>query len=211
MEMSGWARMSNWALVCFVLSRFLLGCWAGRKGLLQSPGQHLPLLRRILIGALVVWMFCSALGLVQAPLRAAWPVINVEPVRMIIRMLLRMGPLALGIAYAVGFVLLFHIAAWSRRLAFLAPLGRMALTNYLAQSLIGIALFYGPRLGLGPAKRLAVVLLTWALLMVLQMMWSAWWLARFHHGPVEWLWRWLTYGERPRFLHDRNAYRGVTH
>ena len=41
MEMSGWARISNWALVCFVLGRFLLGYWAGRKGLLQSPDRHL--------------------------------------------------------------------------------------------------------------------------------------------------------------------------
>ncbi|MGJ6011245.1 DUF418 domain-containing protein [Pseudomonas aeruginosa] len=200
MEMSGWARISNWALVCFVLGRFLLGYWAGRKGLLQSPDRHLPLLRRILAGALVAWLLSSLLSLVQAPMRAVWPAIDVEPVKMAIRMLLRVGPLALGIAYAVGFVLLFRKPAWSRRLAFLAPLGRMALTNYLTQNLIGIALFYGIGLGLGPAHGMAVVLLAWALVLALQIAWSHWWLERFRYGPVEWLWRWLTYGERPRLL-----------
>ncbi|MGH8462710.1 MAG: DUF418 domain-containing protein [Pseudomonas sp.] len=205
MEMSGWARISNWALVCFVLSRFLLGYWAGRKGLLQSPGQHLPLLRRILSGALVAWALSSVLGVVQAPLRAAWPVVDVEPVKMAIRMLLRGAPLALGIAYAVGFVLLFRKAAWSRRLAFLVPLGRMALTNYLTQSLIGIALFYGIGLGLGPPTGMALVLTAWVVVLAMQILWSRWWLDRFHYGPVEWLWRWLTYGERPLLARRADA------
>ena len=199
MEMSGWARLSNWALVCFVLGRFLLGYWAGRKGLLQSPGRYLPLLRSILAGALVAWSLSTLLWLTQAPMRAAWPAIDVEPVKMLIRMLLRIGPLALGIAYAVGFVLLFHRPAWSRRLNFLAPLGRMALTNYLAQSMLGIALFYGIGLGLGPADGMGVVLLASTLVLALQAIWSRWWLDRFLYGPVEWLWRWLTYGEQPRF------------
>lgn len=200
MEMSGWARLSNWALVCFVLGRFLLGYWAGRKGLLQAPDKHLPLLRRILIGSLIAWLLASLLSLVQGPMRATWPILNVEPVKMAVRMLLRVGPLALGIAYAIGFVLLFRRGDWSSRLAYLAPLGRMALTNYLTQSLLGIVLFYGVGLGLGPAHGMAVVLLAWALVLSLQIVWSQWWLARFRYGPVEWLWRWFTYGERPRIL-----------
>ena len=47
---------------------------------------------------------------------------------------------------------------------------------------------------------MAVVLLAWALVLALQIAWSHWWLERFRYGPVEWLWRWLTYGERPRLL-----------
>lgn len=207
MEMSGWTRLSNWALVCFVLGRFLLGYWAGRNGLLQSPDQHLPLLRRILAGALVAWFLSTLLSQVQAPLRAAWPAIHVEPVKKTIRVLLRMGPLALGIAYAIGFVLLYRRRAWSHRLAFLAPLGRMALTNYLLQSLAGIALFYGIGLGVGPGYGLAAVLLAWILVLTLQIAWSRWWLDRFRFGPIEWLWRWLTYGERPRLL--RGTHVGV--
>lgn len=197
-QMSNWARVSNWALVCFVLGRFLLGYWAGRRGLLQSPGTHRLLLRRILASALIAWALSTVLGLVQAPLREAWPAIDVEPVKVAIRMLLRVGPLALGIAYAVGFVLLFLRAGWSRRLAVFAPLGRMALSNYLAQSVLGIALFYGVGLDLGCTSGLAGVLLAWIAIIALQLWWSRWWLARFAYGPAEWLWRWATYGQRPR-------------
>lgn len=200
MEMSNRARISNWALLCFVLGRFLLGYWAGRKGLLQSPEHHLPLLRRIFIGALVAWLLSMALSQVQAPLRASWSVIDIEPVKLAIRMLLRIGPLALGIAYAAGFALLFCKPGWPRRLAFLAPLGRMALTNYLTQSLLGIVLFYGIGLGIGPGYGMASVLLVWALLIAAQIGWSRWWIERFRYGPAEWLWRWLTYGKRPQFL-----------
>lgn len=198
MQMSGWARLSNWALVCFVLGRFLLGYWAGRAGLLQEPGRHLPLLRRILLGALLAWIAATTLAQLQAPMRAAWPPIDIEPVRVAIRMLVRIGPLALGIAYAIGFGLLYRRPAWERRLRWLVPLGRMALTNYLAQSLLGIALFYGCGVNLGPRYGMAGILAACVLVLTLQVGWSRWWLQRFQYGPIEWLWRWATYGERPR-------------
>ncbi|MET0290125.1 MAG: DUF418 domain-containing protein [Pseudoxanthomonas sp.] len=197
MELSSWARVSNWALLCFMLGRFLLGYWAGRQGLLQSPDAHRPLLRRILLGALLVWALATVLGQAQAPLRVAWPLIDIAPVKLAIRMLLRAGPLALGIAYAAGFVLLFCRPGWARRLGVLAPLGRMALTHYLTQSLLGIALFYGLGLGIGPRHGVVGVLLAWAAVLAAQLWWSAWWLARFNYGPVEWIWRWLTDGKRP--------------
>lgn len=77
----------------------------------------------------------------------------------------------------------------------MAAVGQMALTNYLAQSaaylLIFIMLgFYGQ---LSRAELLLVVLAIWAV----QLAFSHWWLARYRFGPVEWLWRALTYGVRP--------------
>lgn len=77
----------------------------------------------------------------------------------------------------------------------LAPVGRMAFTNYLTQSLLMTALFYGGR-GPGLYARLdhaqlwAVVAVVW----LLQLLWSPLWLARFRYGPFEWLWRSLTLG-----------------
>ncbi|MCD9097400.1 DUF418 domain-containing protein [Luteimonas fraxinea] len=197
MAMSNWARLSNWALVCFVLGRFLLGYWAGRAGLLQSPDQHRPLLLRILIGALFTWLLATVLSKIQAPMRTTWPAIDVEAVRIAIRMLLRAAPLALGIAYATGFVLMFCRPGWNRRLGVFAPLGRMALTNYLTQSLLAIGLFYGIGLGLGAPHGLVGLLLAWVAVLALQLWWSRWWLDRFHYGPVEWIWRWCTNGQRP--------------
>ncbi len=75
----------------------------------------------------------------------------------------------------------------------LAAVGRLALTNYLAQSILCGLLFYG--FGFGLYGRLTgfqlygVVAGIWAL----ELLWSPWWLARFRLGPFEWLWRSLTY------------------
>ena len=70
----------------------------------------------------------------------------------------------------------------------------MSLTNYLAQSIIGVLLFYG--CGLGWWGRFGI---TWScgyivVLFTVQSLASAWWLSIFEYGPVEWLWRCLTYG-----------------
>jgi uncharacterized protein len=75
----------------------------------------------------------------------------------------------------------------------------MALTNYVTQSLMGIALFYGVGLGIGPRFGMIGVLVACASMVALQMWWSRAWLARFTHGPLEWVWRWFTQGSRPRF------------
>jgi len=81
----------------------------------------------------------------------------------------------------------------------LAAVGRMALTNYLMQSLICLFIFSGIGFGLlGELHRTelySVVLLIWAF----QLWLSPWWLARYRYGPAEWLWRALTYGKAPPF------------
>ncbi|MGP1257271.1 MAG: DUF418 domain-containing protein, partial [Kiloniellales bacterium] len=78
----------------------------------------------------------------------------------------------------------------------LAAVGQMAFTNYIAHSVICALLFYGYGFGLwGEVSRLGlwgIVLLIWTA----QLLWSPWWLARFRFGPLEWLWRSLTYWKR---------------
>jgi len=82
----------------------------------------------------------------------------------------------------------------------LAAVGRMALSNYLGQSILCGLVFYA--VGLGLYGRFTgyylyiVVLLVWAL----QVAFSNWWLARYRFGPAEWLWRSLTYGSRQAML-----------
>ena len=73
--------------------------------------------------------------------------------------------------------------------------GRMPLSNYLLQTLMGSFIFYGWGLGYwGRATPLVEVLLPMALFLALQLPLSAWWLSRFRYGPVEYVWRRLTYG-----------------
>lgn len=76
----------------------------------------------------------------------------------------------------------------------LAAPGRMALTNYLMQSVIGVLLYYGIGLGLGASLPLAGVELVALLIFIAQMILSSLWLRAFRYGPLEWIWRILTYG-----------------
>jgi len=82
-------------------------------------------------------------------------------------------------------------------LASLAPVGRMALTNYLVQSIVCTLVFYGYGLGffeqLSRAWQVPFALALFAVQVAL----SHWWLARFRFGPAEWAWRALTYGQLP--------------
>jgi uncharacterized protein len=101
----------------------------------------------------------------------------------------------IALGYAAGLILLLR----SRAAPVLAPVaaaGRMAFTNYLAQSVLMTTLFYGGRFALmGQVDRPAL----WAIVVAIwciQLAWSPWWLARFHYGPCEWAWRCLTVGHK---------------
>ena len=81
----------------------------------------------------------------------------------------------------------------------LAAVGRMALSNYISQSLICITLFFGIGFGFfGQIDRwtqVIVVLFVW----VLQLIWSKPWLEKFKYGPLEWMWRSFTYGKKQKW------------
>lgn len=103
-------------------------------------------------------------------------------------------PIFITLAYASGLILLTSRGVGGVRRLF-APVGQMAFTNYLSQTLIMTSLFYmpwGPRL-MGQVDypgQWAIVIAVWAL----QLIWSPLWLSRFRMGPLEWLWRRLSYG-----------------
>jgi uncharacterized protein len=102
-----------------------------------------------------------------------------------------------GTLVALGHVALVVLATrkgWFGRLEHrLAATGRMAFTNYISQTLLCVTLFYGYGFGLfGTMNRVelfAVAVAIW----ILQLWWSPLWLRHFRFGPVEWLWRSLTY------------------
>lgn len=110
-----------------------------------------------------------------------------------------LGRLAMAFGYfgLLGWICLSgFLQAFTSRLA---AVGRMALTNYLMHSLIGALIFTGMGLGtLGQWQRFeiyGIVIATW----VLQLWLSPLWLKHYRFGPVEWLWRTLTYGTAPQF------------
>lgn len=192
-----WMWLEMWGVLPFVFARFLLGYWIGRKYLLQDPAAHRGLLRAIVI-------VCGSVGL-AAVIAIEWIDAAQYTHSLLqggrlgefgLRLLRRIGPLGMGLAYAAGFALLFLHPGWQHWLRRLAPVGRMALSNYLMQTVMCLWLFYGTGLGIGSSGGYLTRLLVWALLFGVQMALSHWWLARFRLGPAEWLWRSVAEGRR---------------
>lgn len=106
-----------------------------------------------------------------------------------------LGRASLMVFYALSVVRLLDVSWAARLLRPFAFAGRMPLSNYLLQTLMGSFVFYGWGLGFwGRASPLVEVLLPIALFLLVQLPLSAWWLSRFRYGPVEYVWRRLTYG-----------------
>ncbi len=105
------------------------------------------------------------------------------------------GPIA-ALGYIAGFILLF--AKFGSTLLFqsFAYLGRMALTNYLTQSIVMTTIFYGYGLGMFSKLGISIGILFALLLIIAQVIFSRWWLKRYTFGPLEWLWRTGTYLRR---------------
>ncbi len=91
------------------------------------------------------------------------------------------------------FLMAYKGGRLKRWLEYFIPYGRMALTNYIVQSIIGTFIFYGWGLGyLGEIRNLYIFFMA-IIFIALQMMFSTWWLRKYYYGPLEWLWRSLTY------------------
>ena len=182
----------NIVFAIIVLGMFLLGAWFIRSGVMAYPQRHLPLFRKMTWIGLPLGLGISLLsaGIATMQVRGT----NDAEYQMAFGLMM-FGNLFACLGYVGALVVLWH----GRARALLAPLalaGRMALTNYIGQSLIGTLFFYGYGLshwGMGRAWQMCFVLVVFALQVVL----SRWWLARFRYGPLEWLWRWATYGQRP--------------
>jgi uncharacterized protein len=108
----------------------------------------------------------------------------------------RLGTVLLACGYGAAVIWFANRAGTRHLVAWAAPIGRMAFTNYLMQSVIFGWLFYGYGLGLFGKLGVAVALAIGTVVFILQVVFSAWWLRRFLYGPVEWLWRSAMYAKR---------------
>ena len=101
----------------------------------------------------------------------------------------------LGFAYAAGLCLLYLKWKEGSIWKWLAAPGRMALTNYIGQSVIGMFLFHGIGLGWGSTIGLWHTEVIVLVVFLFQVLFSRLWLSGFKFGPLEWIWRMLTYGK----------------
>jgi uncharacterized protein len=185
-------------LALYALGRFLLGYYVGRRRLLHDAHLHLALFRRLLVWGLVVGVVGNAIFVWVSVAIDNKTANDASVWAVLAAFIIDLGIPAMSLFYVSAIVLLFQRRAWQRRLLWLAPVGRMALTNYLVQTLCHLFIFYGYGIGLGFIGRVGTALCIPLSLAIfaLQILYSRWWLARFRFGPAEWLWRTLTYGAR---------------
>lgn len=181
-----------------LVGNFLLGFAAGRVDLFANVDKYRRLFRH-----LFGWGLLSGVvgGLAMMILRDAGPgkkyfATNETIVPLLIPVAREIQTLGMAGLYIASISLLFQRAWGQRFLSMYAPVGRMAVTNYLSQSVICLFVFTG--IGLG---KMGAISPQWMVLMPftvfsLQMILSWLWLKKFAYGPVEWLWRTMTYGKR---------------
>jgi len=179
------------------LGYFLVGMWLVRSGIINNLEENKPLIKKIMkwsIAMCVVFFALVAFSFILIPdlmLFKSWlPVFAFTFVD-----LFNTSFTALLMS---GFVLLYlrRPTGWPGSLA---PYGRMALSNYFLQTLIGTFLLYGWGLGLVGQLHDWQTFLLGAVIIYLQVLLSKWWLSQHYYGPLEWLWRCGTYFKRVKF------------
>ena len=174
------------------LGMFLLGLWAGRVQVLHQPEQHRTLYKRVLWAGLVLGLLA---GIVHAT--ASWKINPFSPEGIYWSVAYALAVHPLSLAYIAGFVLLWQRDTGQQLLARFAAMGRMALTNYLMQTMLAVGIYYGYGLGwFGRMPILITMLLVVPSILLVQMIASTWWMRHFRYGPAEWVWRQATYRRR---------------
>ena len=171
-----------------VMGLFLLGFYIGRNHFYARLEEKKKVLKQAA-------MWGSVIGF-PVSLLYAWSAMNGHPWGLAGHSFLyTVSIYPLGMAYAAGISLCYLRNKEHRLFRWLAAPGRMALTNYIGQSVWGILIFYGFGFGLGADMGLVYVLLIATGVYVAEVMFSCCWLHYFQYGPLEWIWRMLTYGK----------------
>ncbi|MER6251862.1 DUF418 domain-containing protein [Streptomyces sp. NPDC001584] len=183
----------------FVMTAFLVGLHCGKRRLLADTGNHRAQMRRIFVlGAAVGLPGSLFMAMaVSGPLGPRWSTFGA--------MVGTVTAPALTAAYICGMLLLMKTARGARIAAVFAPAGRMALTNYLSQSLVMALVFTGYGLALYDRLSPAVVILGALVLYAGQLALSRWLTARYRYAPAEWLLRTITLARLPHDRRDQPA------
>lgn len=176
-----------------VLGLFLLGLYIGRKGIYAKLDENRSLLRKTM-------KYGFLIGL-PATLLYAWSAMNGRPFGLTIHSAIYTVSVVPFAFFYISAICLWYLKNKERNVykIFAAP-GRMALTNYLMQSVFGMVIFYGIGFGFGARTGLVYVELIAAAVFGLQILYSLLWLRYNHFGPLEWCWRMLTYGKRLKLV-----------
>jgi len=188
----------------YLLGMFLIGVWSWRKGIFKDIQKHKSTLKKGLWLGLVFGIFFNGLYLVvhltsgEDP--SGWDKLLSATSKIIY------GNLAFSVFYICTFTLVLNKIKNSKLIQATVAVGKTALSNYLFQTIICTTLFYSYGFALygktGPALNFLIVLILFPSQLIL----SQWWIKNYRFGPVEWLWRSLTYRKlQPMRIHRINS------
>ena len=164
------------------LALFLLGAFFWRVGLLKRPHEF----RHSMILAII--------GIAGGTAMTAAGAFGFHMGTGAFRAIESLAPVVLALGYGAAVIALTQLSVTGRLLSVFAPMGRMAFTNYLMQSVIFAFIFYGYGFGQFGQMSATTALAVGIAVYIGQLLLSAWWLRCHHFGPIEWLWRTLMYG-----------------
>lgn len=171
---------------------FLLGLYTGRIGFFTKLNENKKLIKKVLIGASILFVVSLVLtGLIFMQLGENVAFDNWMAMAGLTTY--DLNNIAMTFILIILFVMLYKKVKGQKWLAKFAPYGRMALTNYVFQTLFGTFLFFGWGLGYLVELRNGYTFLIAILVIIAQMLMSKWWLTKFQYGPLEWLWRSITF------------------
>ncbi len=200
-----WNGVKSWSwknfiwhteFVAQVMVLFLLGMYAGRRKVFSDIPANWNFLKKVMYTGL-------STGFIFTFINLGWDIVHYvknlsdDSISFTSKILIhtsgRLGFLLLALGYIAGLTLLAEKIDWKKKLSFLAPVGRMGLTNYILHSVAIILIFPAFSLGLGGRIGCFYRLLLAITVSVLLYFLSRWWFKHFRIGPAEWLWRSLTY------------------
>ena len=170
----------------------MVGLALGRSGFYTNIQQHRKTLYAIIVLGLIVGLPANYYLAQNMHLYGA-DYYNFKPNGLYRTIAYALGVAPLAMAYVVLLFLFFKTSTGKKLLSVLAPVGKMAFSNYILQSLIGNFVFLGA--GLGYMEKVGPVYYSILGLAIfcLQVIASMYWLKNFNYGPLEWLWRSATY------------------
>lgn len=171
-----------------LLGLFIAGMLIGRQGIHKSEEKMVKYSHLFLPYCLAFWAVFYAVAFLL-------PVWGVDGFALRVGQTLfkTYGNLGQMMVYFCGFTLLYYRYKGQKVLDRIAPVGRMSVTNYMAQSIVGVSLFYGFGGNFAVEFNYLQSFLLGAAFCIIQIAYSNWWIKRFYYGPMEWLWRSLTW------------------
>lgn len=173
------------------LGFFLLGMFAGRKRWFENGIESKPIFKKIFNRSALVMSIALVCGLgmfaADAVLKLGW---QQNPyVGYIFMIFYDVFNAAMVVFFVSGLTLLMHKKVGQKFFFPMAPVGKMALSSYITQTIFGLILFYGIGFHLYTKTSPGLNYVIAIAFFIFQMQLSKWWLKYFNYGPLEWLWR----------------------